>query len=505
MTTKNKTVKSNSKNTPVSPTLSKKEFDFSNMMNFANLKRLILRDLEKTNKMQTFFSKYTKEDVIKYLKNPETNSKQLRDISIYLYNASSHYRRLISYFAKMALYYYIVIPYRLDVEKVDKNKFKNQYKKILDLLDNMNIKHEFIKVMTTAFREDVFYGYEYSSKDSYFIQKLNPDYCKISSIEDGCLNFAFDFTLFDNYPEKLNQYDPEFKEKHDIYLKDKTNKRWQELDSKKTICVKINEDIDYPVVPFVGVLESLYDIEDFKALKKAKTEIGNYKMLALKIPFDQDKGDFIMDLEIAKDYYRMMGAQLPENIGLVLSPMEIQDFDFEKDKADNDEVANSERDYWSSAGVSQLLFNSEKSSSATIGNSIKSDSDIVFSVLRSLERWLNRKLKFESGVYKFRVMMLDITRYNQKEFFESTLKAGQFGLPVKTMIGASLGYSPSDVVGMTFLENEVLEYQIKFIPLQSSHTQTGDKGDEGGAPKKDDDDLSEEGIKTREGDNRTTE
>lgn len=43
-------------------------------------------------------------------------------------------------------------------------------------------------------------------KDSYFIQKLNPDYCQISSIEGGCFNFAFDFNYFKTYPEKLKQY-----------------------------------------------------------------------------------------------------------------------------------------------------------------------------------------------------------------------------------------------------------------------------------------------------------
>ena len=54
----------------------------------------------------------------------------------------------------------------------------------------MNLQHEFIKITTTILREDIFYGYEYSTKDSYFIQKLNPDYCQISSIEDGCFNFC---------------------------------------------------------------------------------------------------------------------------------------------------------------------------------------------------------------------------------------------------------------------------------------------------------------------------
>ena len=56
----------------------------------------------------------------------------------------------------MAIFAYIVVPYKLDVDNVDIEKFKKSYKKILDKLDTMNIKHEFLKIMTTIFREDIF-------------------------------------------------------------------------------------------------------------------------------------------------------------------------------------------------------------------------------------------------------------------------------------------------------------------------------------------------------------
>ena len=65
----------------------------------------------------------------------------------------------------MAIFAYIVVPYKLDVDNVDIEGNLKSYKKILDKLDTMNIKHEFLlKIMTTIFREDIFYGYEYSTK-----------------------------------------------------------------------------------------------------------------------------------------------------------------------------------------------------------------------------------------------------------------------------------------------------------------------------------------------------
>ena len=54
---------------------------------------------------------------------------------------------------------------------------------------------------------------------------------------------------------------------------------------------------------------------------------------------------------------------------------------------------------------------------------------------------------------------------------------------------------------MNFLEQEVLQLPYKFTPLQSSATMPSDSEaptDEGGAPRKDDDELSDDGEATRD-------
>ena len=38
--------------------------------------------------------------------------------------------------------------------------------------------------------------------------------------------------------------------------------------------------------PFIGVFAGIFDIDDYKGLQKARTEIGNYKILSLKIPME---------------------------------------------------------------------------------------------------------------------------------------------------------------------------------------------------------------------------
>ena len=59
------------------------------------------------------------------------------------------------------------------------------------------------------------------------------------------------------------------------------------------------------------------------------------------------------------------------------------------------------------------------------------------------------------------------------------LKNAQAGIPCKTMVAASLGETPSDIVGLTYLENDYLSLTDKWTPLQTSYTQSATSEDAG--------------------------
>lgn len=471
------------------------------IIDFAKIAKLIINDLNDITSQpsSSINTKYKKDDIVRFMQNPRKFQKQLREVSRYLYEASPNYKRLILYFACLPTFDYIVEPYGLDIGKVNKKKFKTQYQKTLELLEIMNLPHEFLKILKTAFKEDVFYGYEHMTTDSYFIQPLDPDYCQISSIEDGVYNFAFDFSFFDKYPKKLKQYPEEFRTKYNKYKNNKKDYRWQELDSKNTICIKINEELDYPLPPFNVVFESVFDIEDYKKLKKTKTKLDNYMVLTQQIPLDEKNGEpnsFLIDLDTAIAFHNRAVQALPEAVGLITSPMKIDAIKLDRKQTDTDQVAQAERDYYNAAGVSQFLFNSEKATSVGLNKSIIVDEQIVFAVLRQLERWVNRKLKNYNTTYNFRVKFLNTTWFNWDAVADRYLKAAQFGTPVKLALGASLGLSGSEMMNMMFLENEILQLHDELIPLSSSHTQSN-KG-ESGRPQKPDNEITDSGVKTRD-------
>jgi hypothetical protein len=430
---------------------------------------------------------------------PDIYQKQLREISLWLYSNGTHYKTLIQYFANLLTLAYIIEPnYTISNDKVDKEKILKEHVKVSDYVELMNIKHEFSKVLLNGFREDLFYGYVYDSPNSFTIRKINPNYCKVSSVEDGIFNFAFDFSYFNSYKDELPNYPAEFTSKYNTYLSQGYSFRWQELDSKNTVCIKVNEDLEFPLPPFAGIFEAVLEIEDYKALKSAKTEIGNYKMLVQKIPVrsdSDDNNDYLIDFDQAMLFHSRIEANLPEYIGLATTPMDVEDISFDKDRADTDNVAEAMKMFYSEAGVSDMLFNPSEQGQIGLSSSVKVDESNMFKVLRQIERWINRRFKQKGGVFKkWKIMMPKLTTINQDDKFEKYLKAAQYGVPTKSLIAASLDLSPAEMINLNILENDVFELNDKWIPLASSHTETGDAG----RPEIDDDKKTDSGIKTKD-------
>lgn len=445
----------------------------------------ILRDIKESNSQDKFFGTFKRKDIINAMKDitTENSIKLLREASLHLYSISSHYRRLIEYFATMPLFYYAVMPLGFDIESSNKDSYKSgflkAYTKTCQLLENMNIQHEFLKITSSVFTEDVFFGYEHSTKDSYSIIKLPSQYCKIVSIVDGVFQFAFNMSYFDKKQYLLETWGKEWETMFNLYKQNRKDNTWQVIPVDKGICIKLNENIYIPIIPFLGVFEEIYDLQDYKLLKKVREEIGNYKLVNLIIPLNDKSGrvnDFLLSPNLAESYYDAVSSALPENVGCSMSPMQMQEVNFKHDTSDNDRVAEAESKFWNSAGVSEFLFNSQKATAATLQYAITSDEMIVFKLLRQFERWVNYKLKKQSGKVKFKIKFLDITHFNKQLVFNQYLKAAQFGFPTKLLAGASLGMTNMDMDSLLYIENQMMGLDVKMLPLSSSHTQTDDGG-----------------------------
>lgn len=485
----------------------KKKDDFDGMIGisqrFAVLNRLITRDLNNNTSTPTF-SLYSKDNITEYLTNPYTYQTQLRRAITYIYGASSHFRRLIQYFTGLSDLAYVVSPYRIDPRSANAKSVNRNYRKVLNAMSAMGVRSQFPKILTVCLREDTFYGTLWVTNDNITIQQLPSDYCGISTIEGNVLNVTFDFSYFDSRSQYLEYYPSEFQSKYRVYQSNR-RMRWQELDSPTSFAIKCNNDIlDYSLPPFAGILREVYDLEDYKQLKLTKTTLENYAMLVMTLGIN-DEGEWQMDLDKAKEFWRNLDSVLPEEVGSVLSPMPINKISFEKSNTgDTNTISEAEQNLFTAAGVSSQLFNNTKDSSSALLLSIKADQAITFGIVKSIEDMVNRYIQAQSYGKNFKVTFLDCSPFNRQELGESYLKACQYGIPMVSYYAASQGLNQAELDCMSFLENDVLGLSEMFRPLQSSSTlstTTADSNaatDEGGAPQKNIGELTDSGEQSRE-------
>lgn len=471
--------------------------------------KLVVNDLTATPNGRNFLKKYKQSEVREIIENykVEKNQTQLREISQLLWAKSPQYQRLLKYFAGMANFAHVITPIK-EIRKLNVSKVTKQYVEIGELVKMMSLRHEMTKVMNVVFREDIFYGYVHIDKKSFYIQQMPSSICKVTSIEDGVMNYSVNMNYFKTNEARLVGWAVELQMKYRQWkAMQKENpliSQWVELDPSNTICIKLNEDILEIFPPFAGSFDSIFDIDGFKQLRKDKEELSNYMVLTQKLPIraaSEDNNDFMIDNEFMTYFHNQASDAVPENVGVITSPMEIEQIRFDADKADKDGVGKATRDFWEGNGTSQLLFSSDNNSSAGLMMSIRSDEEMVFSLLTQIERWLNRYLKLKFSDLMFNVSILPVTRFNQSEMYKMYLEGGSMGVPVKSHLSATLGLDPIEVMNMSFLENDILKMHEEWIPLQSSHTMTDEGGNgKDGAPKKDATSISDEGAKSRDKD-----
>lgn len=481
---------------------------------FKKAAKAALQLLDLQNQPNKTYTVYSKESLRTYLKNPltDTNQKNLRKLSQFLYVLSAQYRRIISYFAThIDLSAYNVIPNISMTEDNDDEKILQNYESTLKWVEKMNLQGQIHGILTTCLREDCFYGYIYyedgedQNKNSFIIVPLDADYCKISSVNyNGTLNCAFDFSFFDSSTNKiyLDYWDKEFTTGYNAYKKD-SKQRWTELDPERTVVFKMDYDqLDRVIPPFASLFEDIIDLIDLRGITSVKDKLSIYKLLVAQIDTlsnAQNPDDFAVSLDLAVDFYNKIIQILPEEIGLALSPMKIEPITFDKDATDEtNSISKANKNLWESAGVSQIMDNSKLTGSTAVTAAMRFDALYIQKpLLWQIEARVNMFLNYVLPDNGMRLKYMQVTPYLRDEFIKNVKEACTLGLPMKTQLAALMGMSPLDMNSMLYLENDILKLQDKMIPLQTTYTQTGDSNT-GGAPKKSDGELTDDGEKTKD-------
>ena len=472
----------------------------------------VLQLIDLTSSKTQSYTVYSKDNLRTYLQNPSTeaNQKNLRNLSEFLYTVSHVYRRLVlnkanQFDAKS----YIVYPKLNDNGDVEESSYQN-YIKTSNYVQGMHLDTQVRKCLIKAWLDDVVYGFCYGEpeNDNFFIHILNPDYCKISSVDyySGKINFAFNFSFFDGSNSfYLDVYDPIFNKMYNSYKSD-SKLRWQELPPEKTFCLKINEEnLDYPIPPFSGMFNSLIDLVDLSQIQAVKDELSAYKLIYGIIPTisgSKEVDDFAIDLELANQFYQKLQGIVPDGISLGLTPFALDSIDFNQNAAEDTNIVNKAYQNLIEAEGDIVLNSNKITNSESFKRAMMVESATAMSVVHQFNTLVNFYIKNNLGIEDVIVEFSDVSKYFKDDKIDQLLKLGGYGVPIKNQLISLLGISPAQARSLEYLEDKIGLAKTKWVsPLVSSNVQSGniDNGDgSDGRPKKDDSEIGSDGVATRD-------
>lgn len=435
---------------------------------------------------------FNKDTLKSYMERPYANEKNLRSLSRFLRNRSQVYKKIINDNATMIdTRYRQVIP-NYDLVKKSKSgsasdeKIRKSYFETIKVLDTMNLPSEMLKVYLECWTCDVFFGAYYYFKDEGGIMiPLDPDYCKIIGLyPTGDFAFAFDMSYFTGKDEQLELYGEPFTTMYRQYQNDTVNMRWQQLPDQYSCCMKINlEDYLSAIPPYINLFYSLIDLEDLKELNAIEAENNLYKLLYMVLPLFSNSSvpdDFAVDPETAVQYYMKIVNALPDNVASFLTPLDIQQIQFDPDQTgDVNKVENASKNILKTAGHIAMA---DPNGATAMSAALRADEDYaIASLLPQTQAWVNRMLSYILP-NPSKVKFLSVTKYSRDTFKEGLIRDMNYGLPVAQTLGILNGFSEADMICLARINNLVGLPDL-YTPLSTASTQSGADSSEGGRPK----------------------
>lgn len=417
---------------------------------------------------------YTKQKLRDFLRYPTRHSKDLRDLSRYLYYRSQVYRRLIQYNASMInLNYRSVVPLIDPMKEVNQEEQLKSFANTSRVLESMNLSLEFYKAYTIAWREDVFYGCAYHDKTGFFILPLDPDFCKITGIfKSGDLAFEMDMSYFDSRSKQLQMWGDPFVSMYRKYKS--TMDKWQPLPDKNTVCLKVNiDDWELPLPPYMGLFDNLINLEDLADIMAIAERQQIDKMIVAEVPLKKNSDavdDFAVDLNTAIAYYNKMIKNLPDYVSSIITPIPLDTIKFDRDQAtDVSKLENATKSILTISGGIQTLCPPEGTTAYTAA--IRSDEEYaISSLLPQTESIINRLIAYQIS-HPAKVKLLEVTRYTKDEYKAQLIKDMNYGAPHILTLSSLAGFSEIETISMAHLQKAV-DVETLFKPLQTAATQS---------------------------------
>lgn len=471
-------------------------------VDWANFRRLMIHDVcTNTDILNTeCIGDIQLKDIMHALKYPKQCWKTLLAVSDELMRISPHYYRLNNLYSNMPLFCWWIDLYDVK-DNVNIDAIKKTYGALAAKLENMNLKHEFSKIMKYIPYQDVYCGLIIESSTDFFIQKLNLKICEIFQIQDGLFNFKIDLSKIN--PKELNAY-PDYVQQAYVDCIEGKVSNWYVPPADKQICIKLNSQWNYPYPILIGLIKDILDLDVYKKLKLQSARTDNYKAILVEVPIDETTVDKpLLTPDTLGIFAEINRESMSDDIGIIHTlGSKGEAISFKDSNNTTNNVSDAIDALYDASGGTKELFNGSSTSSA-IKFSTENSSSFIYGLYRQFERWMNRYIKlrkYNKNTFKFYFYLLDITVFNRDDVLKRYKDAISLGCTVIDKYLAALDMTPSRTLGSFISHKNIFDFHNNFIPLQTSYNSSisGEVGRPTAESKGES--LSEEGESTKDKD-----
>ena len=482
-------------------------------MTFAKMQEILQRNpVRNVNKT---FTQYTKDLVKTYLQSPYTNQDTLREISRFLARNSMLYQKMLMHYATIPLFNYNITPGDDFTMEYDIETILTNYQKVITEFARFDIKKEGYTALYLAVRDGFYCGYVYDDKQGKtFLMPLDVQYVRImGKNQDGQWVAYFNAAYFDagnnsefvqgidGNNEAATWDDAVFGAGYREYKSKGRDYQWFRLPPEKT-CILLtcsDDEFTYPLPFWSPLFVSLMDLIDLEQIIASNNELENYKLIISKIPLvdngnSGDVDDFAISNELSQFFNQLLQQAVPDQIGVVYSPMDIETVNFEhSNSADStDRLGDAINNLFENAGASKVAVSGGGTNPSTLAikYGMIEDNNVTWVWVNRLESWFNYYIK--SNISKGFIFEIHrISEFNREEYINIRKDAATLGSNKMSYI-TSIEETPYIAYQKLRFENAIGLVDI-MRPLQSSYNSSGEVG----RPKSSDDTISPSADRTR--------
>lgn len=386
------------------------------------------------------------------------------------------YREILIYYATLLKYCGILIPHPSFGKDLSNEHIEKKYFQAIEYLDRIDIPSLFTNISTEVLITGSYFGLiVQADKKAFSVMDLPTSYC-ISRFKDIYGNDVIEFNLsyFNSLSDKtirkkvLKTYPKEVQTAYQKFLEGKIDK-WYRLPIEYSICFQLFDGRP----PFLNIIPATLNYDQAVENEKAREAEEIKKIIVQHIDHLSDGTLLFEPDEVAVMHEGAVGMMRGNpNVSVLTSYGDVSAI---TSKTSSDTVStNLEKmmqTIFSEAGVSSEMFAS--TSNLTLSYSVKTHISLMMVLARKYARFLTNVINsiYQNSNVSFSYIFLPVAEHNTKDYIDETFKLASSGYSY-LIPAIALGFSQKEIIDLKDLENKVLKLEKKFVPLQSSYTQS---------------------------------